>query len=98
MPSSSAEDPGRRTKTGSPGKCPDCLQVTCDTVAGSHVTWRQSGHFPGEPVFVRRPGSSAEDDGILLSVVLEARAGRSYLLALDPPTLEPRARAFLPHQ
>jgi Retinal pigment epithelial membrane protein len=37
------------------------------------------------------------DDGILLSVVLDGRAGRSCLLALDPPTLEPRARAFLPH-
>jgi beta,beta-carotene 9',10'-dioxygenase len=71
--------------------------ASVDTVAVSHVTWRQSGHFPGEPVFVRRPGASADDDGILLSVVLEGRAGRSYLLALDPPTLEPRARAFLPH-
>jgi carotenoid cleavage dioxygenase-like enzyme len=31
-------------------------------------------------------GASVEDDGILLSVVSEGRAGRSYLLALDPPT------------
>ena len=71
--------------------------ASVDTVAGSHVTWRQSGHFPGEPIFVRRPGATADNSGILLSVVLDGRAGRSYLLALDPPTLEPRARAFLPH-
>jgi beta,beta-carotene 9',10'-dioxygenase len=71
--------------------------ASVDTVAASHVTWRQSGHFPGEPIFVRRPGATADNDGILLSVVLDGRAGRSYLLALDPSTLEPRARAFLPH-
>jgi beta,beta-carotene 9',10'-dioxygenase len=71
--------------------------ASVDTVAGSHVTWRRSGHFPGEPVFVRRPGASTDNDGILLSVVLDGGAGRSYLLALDPPTLEPRARALLPH-
>jgi Retinal pigment epithelial membrane protein len=40
---------------------------------------------------------STDNDGILLSIVLDGRAGRSYLLALDPRTLEPRARAFLPH-
>jgi hypothetical protein len=63
-------------------------------VVERHIT---RGHFPGEPIFVRRPGATADNDGILLSVVLDGRAGRSYLLALDPPTLESRARAFLPH-
>ena len=48
--------------------------ASVDTVAGSHVTWRQSGHFPGEPVFVRRPGASTDNDGILLSVVLDGGA------------------------
>jgi carotenoid cleavage dioxygenase-like enzyme len=45
--------------------------ASVDTVAGSQVTWRQSGHFPGEPVFIRRPGVSADNDGSLLSVVLD---------------------------
>jgi beta,beta-carotene 9',10'-dioxygenase len=71
--------------------------ASVDTASGEYATWSQPGHFPGEAVFVGRPGGQREDDGILLSVVLDGTVGRSYLLALDPVTLEPRAKAFLPH-
>ncbi|CAB3779506.1 Apocarotenoid-15,15'-oxygenase [Paraburkholderia ultramafica] len=71
--------------------------ASVDTESGRFTTWSQPGHFPGEPVFVRRPGGQREDDGILLSVVLDGTVGRSYVMALDPATLEPMAKAFLPH-
>ena len=37
------------------------------------------GHHAGEPVFVPRPGGTAEDDGWLLSVVYDARDHHSFL-------------------
>ena len=42
--------------------------------SGAHQIWQEDGTYPGEPIFVPRPGGSKEDDGLLLSVVL---AGQS---------------------
>ena len=39
--------------------------------SGEMVGWRREGHWPGEPIFLAAPGSRAEDEGVLLSVVLE---------------------------
>lgn len=47
--------------------------------------------------FVAAPGARAEDDGVLLSVVLDARRGRSFLLVLDARSLGELARAEAPH-
>jgi len=59
--------------------------------------WHQNGCYPGEPVFAARPGASAEDDGVLLSVVLDTASRRSFLLVLDAARLEEHARATVPH-
>jgi beta,beta-carotene 9',10'-dioxygenase len=71
--------------------------ASMDTETGDVATWRSPGCFPGEPVFVPRPGADAEDDGILLSLVLNGASGRSHLMALQPRTLEEIARVELPH-
>ena len=67
---------------------------------GETREWREDGHYPGEPVFVVRPGfqpdAQAEDDGILLTVVLDAAANSSYLLLLDARDLSEIARARVP--
>ena len=55
--------------------------------------WEQPGCFAGEPVFVPRPDGAGETDGILLSVVLDTVAGRSFLLVLDAASLQELARA-----
>jgi len=34
--------------------------------------WSENDCYPGEPVFVPRPDGIAEDDGIILSVVLDS--------------------------
>ena len=60
-------------------------------------SWAEPGCYPGEPVFVARPGGEAEDDGVLLSVVLDGRSGRSSLLVLDAAGLDELARAEAPH-
>ena len=63
---------------------------------GDARTWSEPGAYPGEPVFVPGPEQSAEDDGVVLSVVLDATAGRSFLLVLDAASFEEVARAYAP--
>ena len=65
-------------------------------LAGDVREWKQDGHYPGEPVFVARPNAQAEDEGILLTVVLDAPANNSYLLLLDAGDLSEIARARVP--
>ncbi|WP_043538714.1 carotenoid oxygenase family protein [Salinarimonas rosea] len=71
------------------------IDLAGDAATNARV-WREDGAWPGEPVLVRRPGSEREDDGVLLSVVLDARAERSFLLVLDAATLAEIARAEAP--
>jgi beta,beta-carotene 9',10'-dioxygenase len=71
--------------------------VKVDIIDGSTRAWAQPGCYPGEPVFVARPGAEGEDDGVLLSVVLDANAASSFLLVLDAADLRELARAEAPH-
>ncbi len=71
--------------------------VKVDVSDGSRRSWSEPGAFPGEPVFVARPGAEDEDDGVLLSVVLDSELGNSYLLVLDATDLDELARAVVPH-
>jgi beta,beta-carotene 9',10'-dioxygenase len=71
--------------------------VRIDTIERSTQSWSQPGCYAGEPVFVARPQAEREDDGVLLSVVLDAGAGTSFLLVLDAGDLSELARAQAPH-
>ena len=71
--------------------------VKLDVTDGSVLTWDAPQTWAGEPVFVARPGGEDEDDGVVLSVVLDAEAGRSFLLVLDGRSFEEVARAEAPH-
>jgi beta,beta-carotene 9',10'-dioxygenase len=71
--------------------------VRIDTADGSSLSFSKPGCYPGEPVFVARPQAKDEDDGVLLSVVLDAAAGTSFLLVLDAADLSEIARAEVPH-
>ncbi|KAK8034555.1 Torulene dioxygenase [Apiospora rasikravindrae] len=56
------------------------------------------GHSPGEAIFVPRPSTEMgeptdEDDGVLLSVVLDGVNKTSYLLCLDAKTMAEVGRA-----
>lgn len=68
-----------------------------DVVNGQTLEWWEDGTYPGEPVFVANPDGGAEDTGVLLSVVLDARRSRSFLLVLDAASLVEVARAECPH-
>ena len=71
--------------------------VKIDTTDGSSLSWSEPNCYPGEPVFVSRPEAQREDEGVLLSVVLDAASERSFLLVLDAGDLSELARAEVPH-
>ena len=71
--------------------------VAGDLESRTTRVWHEPDRYPGEPVFVAEPGAQAENAGLLLSVVLDAAAGNSFLLVLDAATLQERARAAVPH-
>ncbi len=71
--------------------------VKADTEEGTTISWSEAGCYAGEPVFVAAPGAASEDAGVLLSVVLDERLQRSFLLVLDAVHLNELARAEVPH-
>lgn len=71
--------------------------VKGDVQERTSQVWCEEGAFPGEPVFVAAPDGQSEDEGVLLSVVLDAATGTSFLLVLDAHSLDELARAEVPH-
>jgi len=59
---------------------------------GSYIHWRVEGHFPGEPIFVADPAGVSEDDGVLMTNVLDSVHKQTYMLVLDAKTLQETAR------
>ncbi len=72
--------------------------VKADVTGGESRTWHEPGCYPGEPVFVAAPDARAEDEGAVLSVVLDGPAGRSFLLVLDAASFEELGRAEAPQR
>jgi carotenoid cleavage dioxygenase-like enzyme len=68
-----------------------------DVVEDKSWVWLEDGCYPGEPVFVASPNAGGEDDGVLLSVVLDSHKGNSFLLVLDASSFAEVARAEVPH-
>jgi beta,beta-carotene 9',10'-dioxygenase len=71
--------------------------VKIDVSNGTSRSWYKEGHYPGEPVFVPTPNSQTEDDGVLISVVLDIHSNTSFLLLLNAASMEQIAKATLPH-
>lgn len=71
--------------------------VKVDILNKTSKIWFEKNCYPGEPVFVATPNATNEDDGVILSVVLDASNNKSFLLVLDAVTFEEIARAEVPH-
>ncbi|KAI1734202.1 carotenoid cleavage dioxygenase 1 [Xylaria scruposa] len=77
--------------------------VRTDLSTRQTLSWRgPAGHTPGEAIFVPRPkqlpGANEdpeedEDDGVLLSLVLDGYGKTSYLVCLDAKTMKELGRA-----
>ncbi|XP_071962641.1 beta,beta-carotene 15,15'-dioxygenase-like [Antedon mediterranea] len=61
------------------------------------VRWFEEGCHASEPVFVANPKAKEEDDGVVLSTVLDCREGkRPFLLVLNAKTFKEECRAVVP--
>jgi torulene dioxygenase len=66
-----------------------------DSVVKETMVWKQHAQSPGEAIFVADPAGANEDDGVLLSVVLDGRTGKSYLLCLNARDMSELGRAHV---
>ena len=87
--------------TGAPDFYNQLTKLNVDS--GDIVTWYAEGTFPGEPIFVPSPQKSnnggvtrAEDEGVVLSLVLDSTNKVSFLLVLDAQSFKELARIHLP--
>lgn len=69
--------------------------VKYDLETHTPTYWSVQGHSPGEPIFVADPEGTTEEDGVLLSVVLNGFEEKSYLLVLDAKTMKEVGRASM---
>lgn len=67
--------------------------VKIDVQTGESIVWSEPDTLCGEPVFVSAPDAQAEDDGVVLSLVLDGVAQRSMLLVLDAQDMTELAHA-----
>jgi beta,beta-carotene 9',10'-dioxygenase len=72
--------------------------VKVDVQGRAACVWREDGCYPGEPVFVAAPSANSEDNGVVLSLVLDSNKDNSFLLVLDGSSFEEVARATIPHR
>lgn len=79
-----------------PGNFMDRL-VKFDNQNRTTKIWEETTCYPGEPVFISSPHGQTEDDGLILSLVLHAKKGKSFLLILDAASFKEQARVWVPH-
>ncbi len=65
---------------------------------GKVLKWEEKGCFPGEPIFVRHLDAKEEDDGVILTVVLNEKQQNTFLLILNSKTFEEIGRAVVEHK
>ena len=63
---------------------------------GKDKVWFKKNHYLFEPRFIPRPGSDAEDDGILICIVMDGEQGNTYLGVFNPVTMELMDKAYTP--
>jgi beta,beta-carotene 9',10'-dioxygenase len=70
--------------------------IKLDLHSKRHEKWDCKGCYPTEPIFIAKPDASKEDEGVILSVVLDSHAQKSFLLILDAQSFKEIGRAYVP--
>ncbi|OQA35791.1 MAG: Apocarotenoid-15,15'-oxygenase [Candidatus Dependentiae bacterium ADurb.Bin331] len=70
--------------------------IKIDLYTKKTMSWNCNNCYPGEPIFVANNKGSAEDDGVLISTVLDACANKSFVVVLNAQTMKEVARMQLP--
>ncbi|XP_033641780.1 retinoid isomerohydrolase-like [Asterias rubens] len=84
------------------GNCNKSLGDFVNTIVKTDIktrtceVWHEDYCYPSEPVFVEAPGAVKEDDGVILSSVLNSKTGRAFLLVLNASDLKELSRAEIP--
>ncbi len=79
------------------GLGPQCQLAKVNVEEGTFQEWSQEHCFAGEPVFIPSPGAKKEDEGILLSIVLDCKKKVSFLLILNAVDFSEICQAEVPH-
>ena len=61
------------------------------------VVWEDENSYPSEPVFVESPAEDEEDEGVVLSVVIDLEQEKSFLVVLDAEEFTELGRATVDH-
>ena len=69
--------------------------IKLDVETGKFVTWQESGAYTSEPVFVKAPDGRAEDDGVILSCVINVKDQTTSLLVLDAKEFKELGRGVI---
>jgi torulene dioxygenase len=76
-----------------PGHFADSL-IKVNTKTKEIKIWEpKTDHMPSEPIYIPRPSSIAEDDGVLVTVALDAERRLSSLIVIDAQNMVELARA-----
>ncbi|CAH1774916.1 unnamed protein product [Owenia fusiformis] len=60
------------------------------------LIWHKPNHYPMEPWFIPRPDATSEDDGVVITSILDGEKGKNYLAVLNGTTLEMMNYAYMP--
>lgn len=71
--------------------------VKVNVNTGETLSWFEKSCYPGEPVFINSPDSKDEDDGVIMSIVLDSENENSFLVILRAKDLKEIGRAIVPH-
>jgi torulene dioxygenase len=68
--------------------------IKIEVLKQSTKIWSPKGNYlPCEPIFVASPNATSEDDGVILTVALEAERKLSTLIILDAKEMREIGRA-----
>jgi len=68
-----------------------------DTDKKEFLYWKEENCIVGEPIFVAKPEMQDEDDGVILTIILNELDYGSFLLILDAKTFQEIGRAITPN-
>jgi beta,beta-carotene 9',10'-dioxygenase len=70
--------------------------VRIDVGGGPTMAFERPGWYPGEPVFVPAPDATRENQGVVLSMVVDSERKRGRVIVLDGETFELLGSVLLP--
>jgi carotenoid cleavage dioxygenase-like enzyme len=68
-----------------------------DLITREKMLWQESGLIPGEPVFIPSPRAVAEDDGVIVSILLNENKQEAFLVILDAKNFKEIGRIYAPY-